>query len=459
MKDILFEYIFPPILTFIVLITAFFLFSYLLLNYNTFPYTCISSFWSIIQLVMFLSIQCLTIINYTVHKLKQNKNVFNETNDNEVNDEFYVKMLIVNIMGMKVLSLITSIFRCENIYSILIQFKEDNKIDIEKVYLSDKLFNNKENVFKDNNNNNKYKKKQTFTWNTYYTFLLYCSCIFICYITNIFQAPKYNFFKYYFVSGTDTEHSYVTIGNIIYTSINFILLAIYAYDFSLIKSEKMNIDTFLVSFELITIFMIHYIEITFPIIYTLLIKQFDESSLIYLDSCCNILRMFVFVVATIIRYHIKLGNDASNYLISFTNFMKQNNNRKVYKKYLQGKYPQKAVVLSMWNAIFKYKLLFIQEIRMRNDEEIKTRRDKIINKYFNEEHYDNFLPVEIIEYTENYIKNNDYENNIMKCEEMFDKAFSYASRELKTIFDKVYKKNKEEMKKVERNAFFNDILC
>jgi hypothetical protein len=47
----------------------------------------------------------------------------------------------------------------------------------------------------------------------------------------------------------------------------------------------------------------------------------------------------------------------------------------------------------------------------------------------------------------------------MKCEEMFDKAFSYASRELKMIFDKVYKKNKEEMKKVERNAFFNDILC
>ena len=458
MKEILFEYIFPPILTFIVVITAFFLFSYLLLNYNTFPYTCISSFWSIIQLVMFVSIQCLTIVNYTLHKLKINKKVnVNEINDNEVHDEFYIKMLIVNIMGMKILSLITSIFRCENIYNILIQFKEDNKIDIEKVYLSDKVLNNKESVFKDSNNNN--KKTKSFKWNTYYTFLLYCSCMFVFYITHMFQTPKYDFFKYYFISAANTEHSHITTGHIIYTIINFILLSIYVYKFSLIKSEKMNIDTFLVSFELITIFMIHYIEIIFPIIYTLSKAQLTEFGLVYLDSCCNILRMFVFVVATIIRYHIKLGNDANNYLLSFTNFMKQNNNRKVYKKYLKGKYPQKAVVLSMWNAIFKYKLLFIQEIRMRNVEDIKTRREKIINKYFNEEHYDNsVLPVEIIEHTENYIKNNDCQNNIMKCEEMFDKAFSYASRELKMIFDKIYKKNKEEMKKVERNAFFNDIL-
>ena len=449
-SNLLFEYIFPPLLTFIVVITAFFLFSYLLLNYNTFPYTCISSFWSIIQLVMFVSIQCLSIVNYTVKKLKTNKKVSND----DVSDEFYVKMLIINIMGIKILSLITGIFRCENIYSILIQFKEDNKIDLEKTYLSDKLLNNN---FKDNN---KYKKTKSFTfaWNTYYTFLLYCSCIFVLYITNRFHSSIYNFCQCYFVS-MNTKLSDVTAGNIIYTCINFLLLAIYAYDFSLIESEKMNIDTFLVSFELITMFIIYYIEIIFPIVYTLLEKQFEEFSLIYLDSCCNILRMFVLVVTTIIRYHIKLGNDANNYLISFTNFMKQNNNRKVYKKYLQVKYPHKAFILSMWNAIFKYKLLFIQETRMRNVEEIKTRRDKIINKYFNEEHYDTSLPVEIIEHTENYIKTNNYENNIIKCEEMFDKVFSYASRELKMIFDRVYKKNKEEMKKVERNAFFNDILC
>lgn len=470
MKDALsskiFEYIFPSILTFIVVITAFFVISYLLLNYNTFPYTCISSFWSIIQLIMFLSIQCLSIINYTVNKIKAKKKDYNsnnnnitETNDNNDINEFYVHMLIVNIMGTKILSLITSVFRCENIYSTLIQFKEDNKIEIDTFQLTDKLSMNKENVFKDSYSNRKSNKnKCIFTWNNYYTFLLYCLCVFIFYNINTLQTSIYNFFSCYFV--INTIHSDVTKGNIIYTSINFILLAIYAYDFSLIKSEKMNIDTFLVSFELITMFAVHYIDISCPILYTLIFKkQFSEFSLIYLDSCCNILRMFVFVVTSIIRYHIKLGNDDNYYLISFTNFMKQNNNRKVYKKYLQGKYPQKAVLLSMWNAIYKFKLLFIQEQRMRDVEEIRIMRDKIVMKYFNDEHYDISLPVEVIEYTEEYINNNKYENNIMECNGMFDKAFRYASKELKLIFDTVYKKNKEEMKKVEKNTFFNDILC